>query len=79
MVSSLRPCPNPPSSSHRSVALNVPDLERSERAFHLQLGYMLPLNEEISVHVTIGPSFFSVHQDVVSDVTFTEIGPRSVL
>ena len=29
MVSSLRPCPTQPSSSHRSVALNVPDLERS--------------------------------------------------
>jgi hypothetical protein len=67
--------PHPTEFSHRPVALNVPDLDRSERAFHLQLGYMLPLNEEISVHVTIGPSFFSVHQDVVSDVTFTEIGP----
>ena len=34
---------------------------------------MLPLNEDLSVHVTVGPSFFSVHQDVVSDVTYTEV------
>ena len=61
--------------SHRSVGFGVSDLGRSEQAFHLQFGYMLPVNEEISVHVTIGPSFFSVHQDVVSDVTYTEVGP----
>jgi hypothetical protein len=61
--------------SHRSVAFGVDDLDRSERAFHLQFGYMYPVNEELSVHVTLGPSFFSVHQDVISDVTFTEVGP----
>ena len=61
-------------NAHRNVAFGVSDLERSERAFHLQFGYMLPLSEELSLHVTVGPSFFSVHQDVVSDVTYTEVG-----
>ena len=61
-------------NAHRNVAFQVTDLERSEGAFHLQFGYMLPLSEELSVHVTLGPTFFSVHQDVVSDVTYSEVG-----
>ena len=61
--------------NHRAVAFGVNDLDRSERAFHLQFGYMYPVNEELSVHVTLGPSFFSVHQDVISEVAFTEVGP----
>jgi Outer membrane protein beta-barrel domain len=71
----LASVPHPTEFTDREVALSVSELGRSERAFHLLVGYMLPVNEELSVHVTIGPSFFSVHQDVVSDVTFTEIGP----
>jgi hypothetical protein len=68
--------PNPVMfNAHRNVAFQVTDLERSEGAFHLQFGYMLPLSDELSVHVTIGPTFFSVHQDVVSDVAYTEVGP----
>jgi hypothetical protein len=56
----------------RALALSVPDLERNERAVHLQFGYMLPLTERISVHVSLGPSFFKLRQDVVGDVTLTE-------
>jgi hypothetical protein len=36
---------------------------------------MIPVNEELSVHVTVGPSFFSLKQDVLADVTFTEQPP----
>lgn len=60
---------------NRPVALTVDDLNRVERAVHLQFGYMLPLNERISVHVFAGPSFFRLTQDVVGDVTFTEQPP----
>jgi hypothetical protein len=59
---------------NRPVALGVSGLDRSERAIHLQFGYMLPVNEDFSVHVFAGPSFFRVNQEVVSDVEFTEQG-----
>ena len=35
---------------------------------------MLPINDKIDVHVTGGPSFFRLTQDVVSDITITEAG-----
>ena len=60
---------------HRQVALTADDLKRTERAVHLQVGYMLVLNEQLSVHVFAGPSFFRLTQDVVGDLTFTEQPP----
>jgi len=59
----------------RNASATATDLERSERAIHLQFGYMIPLSDRLSVHVTAGPSFFKLSQDVVSDVTFVE-GPN---
>jgi hypothetical protein len=58
----------------RSFSATVPDLERTERAVHLQFGYMILVTEDATVHVTVGPSFFKLRQDVVSDVTFSEVG-----
>jgi hypothetical protein len=58
----------------RALTLTATDLDRTERAVHLQFGYMLPINDRISVHVTLGPSFFSLRQDVVADVTLVESG-----
>jgi hypothetical protein len=49
----------------RQVTLDADDLKRTERAVHLQVGYMLPLNERLSVHLTGGPSFFRLTQDVI--------------
>jgi hypothetical protein len=63
----------------RALALTATDLERSERAVHLQFGYMLPLTERVSVHVTLGPSFFKLNQDVVDDVTLNEGGGFSTV
>jgi hypothetical protein len=60
---------------NRPVALTVDDLERHERAIHLQFGYMIPVSDKLTVHVFAGPSFFRLTQDVVSDVTFTEQPP----
>jgi hypothetical protein len=69
--------PNPISFTdpNRPATAAVGDLQRVEQAFHLQVGYMLPLSDVMSVHVTIGPSFFRLKQDVLSDLTFTEVGP----
>jgi hypothetical protein len=59
-------------NQYRPLAVNTADLDRMERAIHLQVGYMLPVNDQLFVHVTIGPSFFTLHQDVVSDVDITD-------
>ncbi len=56
----------------RNVAISISDLDRTEHAWHLLFGYMLPVNEELSVHFTLGPSFFRLKQEVVSDATYTE-------
>ena len=68
------PSPISFSSPSRTAAVTVSDLERRERAFHIQFGYMLPINEKLDVHILGGPSFFRLTQDVISDVTFTEVG-----
>jgi hypothetical protein len=59
-------------ANNRAVAITADDLQRVEQAFHIQVGYLIPLSDVLSVHVMAGPSFFSLSQDVVSDMTFTE-------
>jgi hypothetical protein len=68
--------PNPAIfGSNRAVAVAASDLERRVRAIHLQVGYMIPVTEDLSVHVTVGPSFFRLTQDVIGDLTFDEASP----
>jgi hypothetical protein len=62
-------------NAHREVTVAAENLDRTEQAFHIQVGYMIVLNEDLSVHATIGPSFFRLNQEVMSDVAFTESGP----
>lgn len=65
--------PNPVRfDAYRAVAATADDLDRSEQAVHIQFGYMLIINEELSVHVTAGPSIFRLRQEVVDEVAFTE-------
>ena len=56
----------------RNVALSASGLDRTEQALHLQFGYMLLINDRLDVHLFIGPSFFNLKQEVVSDVSITE-------
>ena len=56
----------------RPFNATVTDLERSERAIHLQLGYMMIVSDRLTAHFMLGPSFFKVRQNVISDVSFTE-------
>jgi hypothetical protein len=58
----------------RPFTLSVTDLSRSERAIHLQFGYMFVLTDRITAHAVLGPSFFHVSQDVISDVSVAESG-----
>lgn len=49
-------------------------LERKEKAAHLVLGWVIPVNEKFDVLLFGGPSFFRLEQDVVSDVDIGEQG-----
>jgi hypothetical protein len=62
-------------NSNRLGTVAAGNLDRTEQAFHLQVGYMIPVNDDISVHVTVGPSFFRLKQDMLADVSFTEQSP----
>jgi outer membrane protein with beta-barrel domain len=58
----------------RAVSMTAADLKRNERAVHIQLGYMLPLSDQFSVHLLGGPSFFHLNQEVVEALDVTESG-----
>ena len=58
----------------RTITGTTGSLGRTETAAHVQLGY-IAASKHVDVAVTGGPSFFSVSQDLVSDVTFTDAYP----
>lgn len=62
-------------NEHRNVTVPIDELDRTESAIHLTVGYMLVIDEDFSVHFTIGPSFFRLSQEVASDITVTEVPP----
>jgi outer membrane protein with beta-barrel domain len=62
-------------NQHRNVTVPIDELDRTESAIHLTVGYMFVIDEKTSVHVTIGPSFFRLSQEVASDITVTETAP----
>jgi Outer membrane protein beta-barrel domain len=48
-------------------------LERKEKALHLVLGWVLPINEKLDVLVSGGPSFFRLEQDSVEPFDSTDV------
>lgn len=58
----------------RNFTAEARGLQRTERGFHISVGYMFIVNDQLDVHVQGGPSFFNVSQEVVSDVTIAETG-----
>jgi hypothetical protein len=55
----------------RSVTVPFDDADRDERATHLQIGWMVPVNEKFDLFIYGGPSFFQVTQEMVTDLSFT--------
>ncbi len=51
------------------------DGDRSETAVHIQARWLIPVSPKMLVTVFGGPSFFSVEQDIVSDLEFSESYP----
>jgi opacity protein-like surface antigen len=59
----------------REISGDSPALRRQETAVHVQAIYMVPVGERLEVSVFGGPSFFTVKQDLVTTVEYSESYP----
>lgn len=59
----------------RAVSGDASSLTRDETAVHLQALWMIPTRRRWQLAIAGGPSWFSVGQDLVSDVTVTQTYP----
>jgi hypothetical protein len=59
----------------RAVSGDAPGLKRDETAVHLQALWMLLLRDRWQLALGAGPSWFSVGQDLVTDVTVSQTYP----
>lgn len=62
-------------SRARAVSGDASGLTRDETAAHLQALWMVPMRNRWQLALAGGPSWFSVGQDLVSDVTVTQTYP----
>jgi len=46
--------------------VSTDNLKHKETATHLMLGYLVPVGEDLSVRLSVGPSFFHLTQDVLT-------------
>ena len=58
----------------RAASTSASGLDHSENAVHLQVLYRFAASPKLDVTVGIGPTFFSVNQEVVETVDVTESG-----
>jgi hypothetical protein len=59
----------------RSVSGDASDLARAETAVHAQLAWMVSLKPRWQLAITGGPSWFTIDQDLVTEVTLTQSYP----
>jgi hypothetical protein len=59
----------------RTVSGDASGLAHQETAVHVQALWMMPLRDRWQLAIAGGPSWFSVGQDLVSDVTVTQTYP----
>jgi hypothetical protein len=59
----------------RTVTGTASDLRRDELVAHLQGIYAIRPSSRVDVAISAGPSFFRVQQDVVTDVSFSDVYP----
>lgn len=60
---------------NRSVTGDTDPLERQEIGVHIHALWMIPLNTHLSVAVFGGPTYFSVKQDIVQSIRYSESYP----
>ncbi len=59
----------------RSAATSATDLDRIETGVHVSAAYLLPSSGRFALTVFGGPSFFTIEQTVVDDLTVNETYP----
>jgi len=59
----------------RGATASVDGLEHTEGAVHLQVFYRFAASPKLDVSVGVGPTFFSVKQQLIDTVSVTEPGP----
>jgi hypothetical protein len=59
----------------RTFTDEIDGIDRDETGTHLIIGWTIPFSEKLDVMIAGGPSFFRVHQEVVSAVNAAETGP----
>jgi hypothetical protein len=59
----------------RPVSGSVNNLDHSENQWHLDALWRAPITTKFDVGVFIGPTIFSVNQDLVSGIEVAEVGP----
>ena len=60
----------------RTVTGTASGTRRDELATHLQLIYTIHPGDKVDVVLAAGPSFFQVHQDVVTSIAFSDSYPN---
>ena len=59
----------------RGASTSVDGLDHSEHAVHLQVFYRFAVSPKMDITVGVGPTFFSVKQELIDTVTVTEPTP----
>ena len=59
----------------RTFTASAEDLAHSENAFHFQAVWFVPFTDKVDFTISAGPSLFSVKQELIRGVTFSEIPP----
>lgn len=59
----------------RGASASVDGLKHTENAVHLQVFYRFAATPKIDISVGVGPTFFSVKQELIDNVTVTEPTP----
>jgi hypothetical protein len=72
----LAQIPNPAFFNQpRSATAPTGEMEHHESAVHLQFLWMFPITNEFELAAVVGPSFYSIKQDFVSNLGITEGAP----
>lgn len=58
----------------RTVTGTASGLKHSQQAVHLQAMWRIPVTTAFDISIGGGPTFFSVKQDMVTGITFSEVG-----
>jgi len=64
---------------NRSADLSVTELDRTETGAHVSIAYLVPMTGRVRLVFFGGPSFYSVSQDVIEEITVTETYPYDTI